>query len=248
MNFSLEPANNPAFRTSFSKMPLTEIKEQAYKNHSSNEFLDSLVPVSTSPIHLVTHLPSDLRGQGLIDLANTYQRGGSSCVSMNGSNKSQLNEMKSLSEATDISILREDPLTDEYQIWESRIYGAHSFVLMPKMLDQTELQFYIETGRETGMEAVVLCESQTCLEVALATDAKIIAISAGLQSKRELKKLTQHLIKHSGGRIAVYASEIYSRYDVENIAQKGYKACMINNAPAGGEDLEMAIRTLALKA
>lgn len=77
-----------------------------------------------------------------------------------------------------LPVMRTDFIVDEYQIYESRYYGASSYLLIADILDTAELQYFIEIGRDLGMEPLVESRSISGLIQALGTDAKIIGINS----------------------------------------------------------------------
>ncbi|HEV3272259.1 MAG TPA: indole-3-glycerol phosphate synthase TrpC [Candidatus Methylacidiphilales bacterium] len=60
-------------------------------------------------------------------------------------------------------ILRKDFIIDEYQIYESRAYGADAILLMGNVLNKSKLQKFWQLAQELGLE--VLFESHTRAEI-----------------------------------------------------------------------------------
>lgn len=85
-------------------------------------------------------------------------------------------DLKSLRHEFELPILRRDYIVDEYQIYESRAFGADSFTLHVGLHDLASLQYHIEVGRELEMEPVLMVGTPTELEQALASDAFIVGV------------------------------------------------------------------------
>lgn len=88
-----------------------------------------------------------------------------------------IEELKGIRAEFDGPIIRRDFIVDEYQIYESRAAGADSFTLHVGLHDVPSLQYHLELGRELGMEAVVLAQTEAELQLAADTDALIIGLT-----------------------------------------------------------------------
>ena len=77
-----------------------------------------------------------------------------------------------------IPVLRKDFIVDSSQIYESRAFGADSFLLIASALDKTALWDFIKTGRGLGMEPLVEVHSEGELETALDAGARIIGVNS----------------------------------------------------------------------
>lgn len=84
-------------------------------------------------------------------------------------------DLKTLRREFELPLLRRDFIIDEYQIYESRAFGADSFTLHVALHDVPSLQYHLEVGRELAMEPVIMVSSLGELEQALATDAFIVS-------------------------------------------------------------------------
>lgn len=79
--------------------------------------------------------------------------------------------------ATGLPLIDSDFIVDEYQIPEARVDGMSSFFLECGLLEVPTLQYFLEIGREYGMEAILSCGDGAALEKALATDARITGVT-----------------------------------------------------------------------
>lgn len=241
------------------EISLYEMKDLAMKQDEGPSFLEALVPLSTRPINIIAECKKASPSKGIIQenydpvaLAKSYERGGAAAISVLTDEPffmGALADLKKVSEAVNIPIMRKDFIIDEYQIWQAKYFGASSFLLLAGTLDRAELQYFVEIGREVAMEPLVECHSEQDLDIALSTDAKIIGINNRNLSTFEVnhehsKKLFKKIVKNSHGRIAVCESGIKSRNDVENLAQTGYKSFLIGEALVRADKPEEFLREL----
>jgi indole-3-glycerol phosphate synthase len=243
------------------EISLYEMKDLALKQDQGLSFLEALIPLTTSPINIIAECKKASPSKGLIQenydpvtLAKSYERGGAAAISVLTDTPffmGSLQDLKNVSEAVNIPVMRKDFIIDEYQIWQAKHYGASSFLLLAGTLDRSELQYFIEIGREVAMEPLVECHTEEDLDIALSTDAKIIGInnrnlSTFAVNHEHSKNLYQKIEKNGRGRIAVCESGIKNRNDVENLAQTGYKSFLIGEAlvrASAPEDFLRELRT-----
>jgi indole-3-glycerol phosphate synthase len=75
-------------------------------------------------------------------------------------------------------LLRKDFIFDPYQVLESTLLGAHAYLLIASLFDDTkELEELINLGYEIGIEPLVEVHNREELEFARSTRAKIIGIN-----------------------------------------------------------------------
>jgi len=171
-------------------------------------------------------------------LAGSYQQAGACAVSVLTDEPffgGDLSHLEDVAAQVSIPVLRKDFIIDEYQIYEARRYGAASYLLLASLLDAAMLQYFIEVGRDLGMEPLVEVHNREELVSALKTDAKIIGIN-----NRNLKNMTVDksqataLLKEFAGdltgRILVYESGVTSHQDIENAQLSGFDAFLVGSA------------------
>lgn len=88
-----------------------------------------------------------------------------------------IEDLKAMRTEFDGPIIRRDFIVDEYQIYESRAAGADSFTLHVGLHDVPSLQYHLELGRELGMEALILAQTEAELQLAADTDALMIGLT-----------------------------------------------------------------------
>lgn len=245
-----------------SQCKLETMKSLAAEITDKPSFLEALVPLSNSPLQIIAECKKASPSKGVIsqnynpvELAQAYERGGASCVSVLTDEtyfKGSLQDLKTVSQAVKIPVLRKDFILDEYQIWQARANGASSFLLLAAALNTYEIQYFIEIGREMDMEPLVECHNEAELETVLSTDAKIVGINNRNLRSFEVNyeqsiRLYDMATKLSRNRIIVSESGIKSRYDIEKLAKTGYKAFLIGETLVKSENPELLVKELSRK-
>ena len=75
------------------------------------------------------------------------------------------------------AVLRKDFLIDEYQIYEARVYGADTVLLIVAVLEEAQLADLILCSRRLGMEPLVEVNNDNETKVALRAGAKVIGVN-----------------------------------------------------------------------
>ena len=75
------------------------------------------------------------------------------------------------------ALLRKDFLLDEYQLWEARLYGADTVLLIVAILSDEQLTTLMSQSRSMGMEPLVEVANAAEMKRALALKARIIGIN-----------------------------------------------------------------------
>ncbi|HEX5744305.1 MAG TPA: indole-3-glycerol-phosphate synthase, partial [Candidatus Saccharimonadales bacterium] len=88
-------------------------------------------------------------------------------------------------------LLRKDFLFEPYQILESKLLGAHAYLLIASLFDKKELSELVALGLSIGIEPLIEVHAQEELDMALATKARCIGVNA-----RDLKTFKVDLDKH----------------------------------------------------
>lgn len=149
-------------------------------------------------------------------------------------------------EAVNIPVLRKDFVIDEFQIYETRVYGADALLLIAAILDKTQLAEYQHLASELGLESLMEVHTEKEIEKALDSDAKIIGIN-----NRDLSTFdtdintTRRLIKLiPDNRIVVSESGISTRDDILALKDQGVDAVLIGETLMKSDDIGKKIREL----
>ncbi len=75
-------------------------------------------------------------------------------------------------------LLRKDFIFDPYQIYETKLLGAHAYLLIACLFEQPELDSLIEVGQSIGIEPLVEVHTLEELESAASTKTRCIGANA----------------------------------------------------------------------
>jgi hypothetical protein len=146
------------------------------------------------------------------------------------------------------ALLRKDFIVDEYQIYEARVYGADTLLLIVAALTQEELEKFLNLSRLLDMEPLVEVNTADEMSRALQVGSKIIGINnrnlhdftVDLDTTR---RLTQGIDVPSDVTF-VALSGISSRKDVEGFEQIGTRAVLVGESLMRAADPAEKIREL----
>jgi len=178
------------------------------------------------------------------EIAAAYEKAGAAAISVLTDEVffgGALAHLQQVKDCVKIPVLRKDFIIDEYQIYESRRFGADAFLLLAGVLDAAKLQYFIEIGRELGMEPLVEAHSGKDLEEILRTDARIVGINN--RDLRTMRVDLQHALdlaavagRDPQERLLVCESGIKTRADVEAAEAAGFQAFLVGETLVTSDD------------
>jgi indole-3-glycerol phosphate synthase len=180
-------------------------------------------------------------------LALSYAEGGAAAISVLTEPERFEGSLEDLEAARSASlpVLRKDFILEEFQIMESRAWGADSFLLIVRALGD-EVAALVASGRALGMEALVEVHDEAELDSALAAGARLIGIN-----HRNLD--TFEVDPHRTAKLAplvpedklvVALSGVSSRAEVQELADAGAHAVLVGETLVTAGDPAAKIREL----
>jgi indole-3-glycerol phosphate synthase len=146
-------------------------------------------------------------------------------------------------------VLRKDFIFDEYQIFESRVYGADAILFIASILEKTQASEYLSLAQELGLPVLFEVHNFRELEMALVVKSDIIGIN-----NRDLKTLKVDLNttfdlrrEIPPGKIVVSESGIKTREDVRRLEDAGIDAMLIGTSLMEAENIGQMIDELTEK-
>jgi indole-3-glycerol phosphate synthase len=234
-------------------VPIGELKKMVQDSSPCRDFKSALTSRECAVIAEVK-FRSPSKGQlrtGLdpVSVAECYERNGAAAISVLtdrdffGGDKLYLNIIR---RAVGLSLLRKDFILDPWQIYESRMLGADAVLLIVGMLDDIQLQEFLELAGELGLAALVEVHDLEELERALKANAGIIGIN-----NRNLKNFVTDLNTSlelissiPGDRVVVTESGIRSRDDIRRLMTAGISAFLIGETLMAAPDIGRKLREL----
>ncbi len=167
-------------------------------------------------------------------IAGTYVANGAAAISILTESKFFGGRLEYLSEASgkfDIPLLRKDFIFSEYQVYESRVFGADFFLLIATSLDKNQLKDLLLLGAELGMTALVESHDEKDMEKAFYAGATLLGINnRDLTSGKTDLNIARRLLKMTRGMndlTLVCESGIRSREEIVEFEQLGMHAFLI---------------------
>ncbi|MFH1638801.1 MAG: indole-3-glycerol phosphate synthase TrpC [Chloroflexota bacterium] len=238
------------------QFPVTELRRMASGQPAPLDFAGAL---SGERIRLIAEVKKASPSKGVIrsdfeplEIARIYAGNGASAISVLTEEnyfQGSLNYLKEIGEKLGnkrLPLLRKDFITDPYEIYESRAYGADCLLLIAAVLTPEKLGGLLSLSHELGMTCLVEVHNETELGYALKSGAGIIGIN-----NRDLKTFTVDLATTGRLRplippekIVVSESGIKSRADIKMLEGIGVNAVLIGEALMSVADIAAKMKEL----
>ena len=148
--------------------------------------------------------------------------------------------------AVDIPVLRKDFVLEEYQVYESRVMGADSLLLIARILSLKELSTLIGVARSLHMEPLVEVHDDEEVRRAVDGGGTIIGVNnrdlATLGVSIDTSLRIGPLLPESAVRVS--ESGIESRHDIDRLRSAGFHAFLIGDRLMREADPGGALRGL----
>jgi len=155
--------------------------------------------------------------------------------------------IKEVKELTEAPVLRKDFIIDEYQVYESRYYGADAILLIADLLTQENITNFSQIATELGMSALVEVHDEKELKKVLKLKGiNLIGINnRNLHTLEVDTKTTERLyLLIPKDKTVVVESGIKSRQDVLFLKILGIQACLIGGAFMQAPDIKVAVENI----
>ena len=190
-------------------------------------------------------------GADVARVAETYERAGAAALSVLTEAGFFLGAPEHLGEAkraVSVPVLRKDFILEEYQLWESRLFGADAVLLIVAALAPTQLRELMQAAKGLGLGSLVEVHTREELDVALTAGASLIGVNnRNLQTFETSLEISLALIPTiPEGPIVVRESGIFTREDVLRVVAAGAHAVLVGEALVRAADVAAKVRELAL--
>ena len=222
---------------------LSELKDRIGEVQPARDILAALSqPDGGSKIIAEIKRRTPFKGELIVDfdamhIARTYADNGAAAISILTDSEffgGSLDYLEQAAKEISIPLLRKDFIFSEYQVYESRAFGADFYLLIATSLDKNQLRDLLEQGRELGVTALVETHNEQDLEKALYANAKLLGINnRDLTSGKTDLNVSRRLLKalHGlGGLCLVCESGIHARADIEEFERLGMHAFLIGES------------------
>lgn len=218
--------------------------------------LDTFAALSrqnNGPLHLIAEIKFKSPSAGPLSTkldaaarALAYARGGAAMVSVlcdshffGGSYEDLASARAALDdEKLATPLLCKEFVIDEVQLDWARARGADAVLLIVKIVDRDALERLVIASLSRGLEPLVEAASEAELEIALATQARLIGVNARNLDTLALDRhaCTALVEKIPEDRIALYLSGVRNEADLDSIARGRADAALIGEALMRADD------------
>jgi len=236
--------------------PLTEIKQRITNQQPAQDIFKPLQKGKASRIIAEikprTPFKGELRkGFDAKAIAKDYVEHGAAALSiLTESNYfgSSLEVLPEIRKLAPIPLLRKDFIFDEYQVYESRAYGADLFLLIAIWLDQNLMADLLSLGKELGMAALIETHNEWDMEKAFTANAELIGINnRDLTNGKTDLGITRRLAPmalQEKGKVLVCESGIHGREEIEEFEELGVHAFLIGESLMTAENIPEKLKEL----
>ncbi len=243
-------------RDSKSRSPLKEIKARIGDVENPRDFKNAIKRSTGERIKLIAEIKKASPARGLIRkdfdhraIARVYEEEKVNAVSVLTEEdffQGDLSFLPQVKEVLTKPILRKDFIFDEYQIYESRAYGADAVLLIASILERTQASEYLHLAEDIGLSVLFEIHNFDELEKAISIGCDIIGIN-----NRNLKSLnvdisTSYVLIREipSDRIVISESGIKTEEDVQSLESAGFDAMLIGTVFMEAEDIGKKIDQL----
>ena len=116
----------------------------------------------------------------LSNIAKTYEECGISCLSILTDEKyfkGSIEDLVDIRKESNLPILRKDFIVDEYQIYESKLFGANCILIILAMLDQKKADELEAIAHSIGLDAIIEIHNKEELERAVNMKSQLVGIN-----------------------------------------------------------------------
>mgnify|MGYP001162838526 FL=1 len=155
------------------------------------------------------------------EIAKQYESNGATCLSILTDEEffqGSLDYLKSIKAEVNIPLLRKDFIVDEYQIYQSKLYGADCILLIVSALSDSQLLEYKNIAEELGLDILVEIHNQEELERIMPMEFSLIGINNRNLSTFEVDlEVTKELSAGIKDKLVVTESGIQTKEDIHKI-------------------------------
>lgn len=238
--------------------PLPELRHRLKDIEPPRDFETALRPVPAVPVRLIAEVKRASPSRGVlaaeldpVELARRYADAGAAAISVLTDTPffhGTLYDLRAIRTAVALPLLRKDFILEEYQLWESRVWGADAVLLIVAILEPAALRDLRQAAKGLGLAALVEAHTREEMEDALDAGATLIGINnrdlqsfeTGLQPSLELLPLVPP------GVVRVSESGLSTRDHVLAVVRAGAHAILVGEALVRSADIRAKARELAL--
>lgn len=243
------------------RQPLAELQKKLVSAPPSRDFIAALRQGKTKPA-LIAEVKKASPSKGVlcadfdpVAIAQSYQAGGASCLSVLTDTKFFQGSFENLSlvrTAVDLPLLCKEFIIYPYQMYLARINGADAILLIAAILSDQDLQYFVKIANKLKMAALIEVHSLEELDRVLALDGvSLVGINnRNLEDFSVDLQTTCLLLKERGSQLqernilVVSESGLHNSEDLSVVETAGASAVLIGESLVKQPDPKLAITNL----
>jgi len=183
------------------------------------------------------------------NIAIEYEKAGAGALSILTENsffKGHIDHLSLLNRKSNLPILRKDFIIDPYQIFESKVFKADAVLLIATLLDDKQINEFIDIANEIGLDCIVETHTPHELERAVAINYPIIGINnRNLNTLSINTKNTIDLIPNIPDNFTIIGeSGIKNNEDIKIYNKKGIYNFLIGESLLKSKNINIKLKEL----
>jgi indole-3-glycerol phosphate synthase len=246
------------------KQSLQDLQRQIVNAPPTRDFLAALRQGKTKPA-LIAEVKKASPSKGVIradfdpvQIAQEYQLGGASCLSVLTDTKFFQGSFENLSKvraAVDLPLLCKEFVIYPYQMYLARLRGADAVLLIAAVLSDKDLQYFVKIANALKLTPLIEVHTLDELDRVLAIDGvSLVGInnrnledfSVDLQTTCKLLQARNQQLQEKN-ILVVSESGLHTPSDLSLVANSGATAVLIGESLVKQPDLAMALANLFAK-
>jgi len=236
------------------ELPLEMVQQLAAAQHAPRDLLAALQ--HKQQVRLIAEVKRASPSKGLLaphtdplELALTYEKHGAAAISVLTEPHFFLgspSHLIAIKQAVCVPVLRKDFILDEYQVYESRAWGADAILLICAILDDIQLHHLLHKAQALGMHCLVEVHSLEEARRAVAAGAAIIGINSRDLVTFRIDPYLIRALRHSipPDRVVVAESGIHFAADARRLARHDIQAMLVGESLVTSKDIPAQMRSL----
>lgn len=243
------------------RLPLLHLRQQVQEMASPKNFLAALRNGKTNPA-LIAEVKKASPSKGIIKedfdpiaIAQAYEKGGASCLSVLTDAKffqGSFDNLSLIRQEVDLPLLCKEFIIYPYQIYLARAKGADAVLLIAAVLEDKDLNYFVKITKALGMTPLIEVHTLEELDRVLKVDGvELVGVnnrnledfSVSLEStcnilaarKEELEQRKVFIVSESG---------LHTSADLDTVKHAGAQAVLIGESLVKQTNLEVAISKL----